>query len=158
MSTETDEKEQPVQQTDLGDLIRAKDYPVTKKTSSSASNNQAVVSDAVNDVEIFEAFRKVTHEKSELQIKLRKEEAKNETRGILDSLIIPLASKTFIFMCAYCAVVAVLLVCSGLSSSVFQYFLLEESTLNFLVGSTATTVVGLVGMVVTGVFLGGNRK
>lgn len=73
---------------------------------------------------------------------------------MLDELIKPYATRAFIFMCAYCAFVAATLVFHG-----FRWcFALPESVLQLLVGSTAVTVIGLVGMVLTGVFIGAGRK
>lgn len=39
----------------------------------------------------------------------------------------------------------------------FSGFKLPDDVLKFLVGSTATTVIGLVGMVLTGIFVGARR-
>jgi uncharacterized membrane protein len=58
-------------------------------------------------------------------------------------------------MCAYAGIVGVLLVLHGFKGIAFE---LQESVLNFLVGSTAATVIGLVGMVLTGIFVGARRR
>ena len=77
-----------------------------------------------------------------------------KTRGTLDSLIKPYADKTFWFMCIYCGGVAVMLLLHGFKISRFS---LPDNVLGFLVGSTAATVIGLVGMVLTGIFVGARR-
>jgi hypothetical protein len=77
-----------------------------------------------------------------------------KTAGVLDDLIKPYANRAFIFMCAYCGIVGLLLSLSGFQVSNFH---LDTSVLEFLVGSTAVTVIGLVGMVLTGIFVGARR-
>jgi hypothetical protein len=58
-------------------------------------------------------------------------------------------------MCAYCGVVGALIALNGFLDIRFS---LPESVMQFLVGSTATTVIGLVGMVLTGIFVGARGK
>ena len=74
---------------------------------------------------------------------------------ILDGLIEPFAERTFIFMCYYCAFVAFIII---LHVSGWGNKDLPETALQFLVGSTAATVIGLVGMVLTGIFVGARKK
>lgn len=83
-------------------------------------------------------------ENSNLRIELN-------TKNELDKLIVPSSNKAFTFMSCYSGGVAVFLFLDGVSTNTFD---LPDSVLNFLVGSTAVTVVGLVGMVLTGVFVG----
>lgn len=90
----------------------------------------------------------------DLKRKLHHAEIENNTRSELNSLIRPMATKTFWFMAFYSLGVGCVVVADGVG----LHFSLPESVLNYLVGSTAVTVIGLVGMVVTGVFLGGKRK
>lgn len=77
------------------------------------------------------------------------------TIQILDELIEPMANRSFWFMCIYCFVVAVMLALDGFEQVAFN---LPDSVLEFLVGSTAATVIGLVGMVLTGIFIGARRN
>jgi len=77
-----------------------------------------------------------------------------ETARALNDLIRPSANKAFYFMWAYCGAVFAILILHGLS---YKGFHLPESTLNFLVGTTAIAVFGLVGMVLTGIFHGGRK-
>jgi len=77
------------------------------------------------------------------------------TIEILDDLIEPYAKKAYIFMCFYAAAVAIMLILHGFALFGFH---LEETVLSFLVGSTAATVIGLVGMVLTGIFVGARRN
>ncbi len=78
-----------------------------------------------------------------------------KTTEILDQLIEPMAKRSFVFMCCYCGVVAALVTLDGFKLGGFG---LPESVLRFLVGSTATTVIGLVGMVLTGIFVGARGR
>lgn len=77
------------------------------------------------------------------------------TTKILDDLINPFAHRAFGFMCIYCGVVATMVIMDGFRWGNFN---LPNTVLNFLVGSTATTVIGLVGMVLTGVFVGARGR
>lgn len=58
-------------------------------------------------------------------------------------------------MCSYCGVVALALFMSG-----FNCFPrpISDEVMKVLVGSTAVTVIGLVGMVLTGVFAGARKN
>ncbi|MBC6438062.1 MAG: hypothetical protein GDA52_07970 [Rhodobacteraceae bacterium] len=78
-----------------------------------------------------------------------------ETTRTLNDLIKPFAEKAFWFMCAYCGAVFALLLLHGFG--VVLGFSLPDSALDLLVGSTAVTVIGLVGMVLTGIFVGARR-
>lgn len=80
--------------------------------------------------------------------------AKAKTRGLLDELIIPFANKSYKFMIGYCSVVGAMLALHGFN----LWFKLADGVLELLVGSTAVTVIGLVGMVLTGVFVGGGKR
>lgn len=82
------------------------------------------------------------------------EQVKAETTRTLNDLIKPSATKAFRFMWAYCSAVFLLLLLHGFKAFGFS---LPDDVLAFLVGSTATTVLGLVGMVLTGIFIGARR-
>ncbi len=86
-----------------------------------------------------------------LQEKLELTEKRVRTTEILDKLIEPMARSSFVFMCSYCGVVGALITFHGFK---LFGFVLPDRVLEFLVGSTAVTVIGLVGMVLTGVFVG----
>lgn len=97
-----------------------------------------------------------------LQQELESTQKRVRTIEILDKLIEPMATKAFRFMCAYCGVVGALLTFHGFESwsvgNRLWRFSLPESVLQFLVGSTAVTVIGLVGMVLTGIFIGARKS
>ena len=65
-------------------------------------------------------------------------------------LIGPYANKVYNFVAVYCLVVAVLLVLSGFQKR--TNFELSDTILAIIAGSTAVAVIGLIGMVVTGLF------
>ena len=97
-------------------------------------------------------FTRVSEEKVEIQEELNSLRASRATSAILDQLIIPYAKYTFRFMCVYCLSVGGLLLLSIFGKT------LPEHVLEVLVGSTAASVLGLVGMVLTGIFVGARGK
>lgn len=115
---------------------------------------------AVGDTNVTEAdyrraLSRIGAEKDELQAELEETRKRVRTIEILDDLIEPMANKAFVFMCAYAGIVALLLILHGFTGIPFT---LPDSVLEFLVGSTAVTVIGLVGMVLTGIFVGARRN
>ncbi len=123
---------------------------------TAADNTAAVPSDAVVSSGAYqEAFVRLSEENESLKQELDATKKTVRTIQILDELIEPYAKKSFWFMCAYCGTVGAILLTDGCQSSGFK---LPESVLRFLVGSTATTVIGLVGMVLTGIFVGARRR
>lgn len=105
--------------------------------------------------ELNAAFSRVTEENAKLLQENETLRKKVKTIEILDSLIEPYAKKAYFFMCAYSAVVAIYLF-------MFSFDLFKnppgDTVLEFLVGSTAATVIGLVGMVLTGIFIGARNN
>lgn len=101
------------------------------------------------------ALARVGNERDVIQAELEKVQKRVRTVEILDQLIEPMAKRSFAFMCFYCGIVGEMVLFHGFKLFGFQ---LPESVLNFLVGSTATTVIGLVGMVLTGVFVGARNR
>lgn len=120
-------------------------------TTAVASAQDVTVSTA----DFREAFVRLSEENAILKQDLDETKKRVKTIEILDKLIEPYAARTFWFMCAYCSAVGVMLFAHGAQWNGFN---LPESVLQFLVGSTATTVVGLVGMVLTGVFVGARGR
>jgi hypothetical protein len=101
------------------------------------------------------AYTRLSQENASLKEELDKTLKRVQTIEILDDLIEPMAKRSFTFMCSYCGVVGAMVLAHGLKICGFS---LPESVLQFLVGSTAATVIGLVGMVLTGVFIGARRN
>lgn len=100
-------------------------------------------------------FSRVSEEKANIQLELDKIKRANSAAEILDGLIEPFANKTFNFMCFYCAFVGLLVLMN--SFGCFKNHI-NDGVVQILVGSTAVTVIGLVGMVLTGVFVGARNK
>ena len=80
------------------------------------------------------------------------------TNEILDDLIEPMAGKVFWFMCLYCVGVGLLVVASASWSVQSGRGALSDGVLKLLVGSTAVTVIGLVGTIVAGIFANARRR
>ncbi|KZL17035.1 hypothetical protein PsAD2_03238 [Pseudovibrio axinellae] len=99
----------------------------------------------------------LSDDNTQLQNELMELKSKLATKQELDALIKPYAGKAYWFMCVYCGTVAMILVLAGFKTVLGNSFMLADSVLEFLVGSTATTVIGLVGMVLTGIFVGARK-
>jgi hypothetical protein len=101
------------------------------------------------------AFVQVSEEKTTAVLENNKLKSDNRANDILNDLIEPFANKTFVFMCIYCTFVGLVLLMN--SFGCFKQ-VISDDVLQILVGSTAVTVIGLVGMVLTGIFVGARRK
>jgi hypothetical protein len=100
------------------------------------------------------AFSRVTEENSQLKQDLEEALRKAKTAEILDGLIEPYARRAFQFMCGYSGFVGAFLLMHSFGCFPQP---VQGSVLEFLVGSTAVTVIGLVGMVLTGIFIGARK-
>ena len=89
-----------------------------------------------------------------LQVSKPELEQKLRTKDILDGLIEPYAGRAFNFMCVYSGFVGSVLLLDSFNISGFE---MDPTVQAYLVGSTAVTVIGLVGMVLTGVFVGARK-
>lgn len=101
-----------------------------------------------------ERFNEVTADKDRIQQDFEELRRGSSTVAELDKLIAPSAKKAFTYMSVYSGGAFALLVLDG---SHWRGFDLDESVLDLLVGSTAVTVLGLVGMVLTGIFVGARK-
>ncbi len=122
---------------------------------TSASNVKPSPSDVpVTIEELNAAFVRVTDENASLKEQNEQLKRKSETTGILNSLMVPSATKAFRYMFVYSGSVGVILLMNA-----FGCFKnpIPPSVMQVLVGSTAVTVIGLVGMVLTGVFVGARK-
>ena len=104
--------------------------------------------------EINAAFSRVTEENAALKEEIDELRKKARTTQILDDLMKPYASRAFWFMCGYSSFVGIFLLLDAFGC--FKKSV-DTSVLEFLVGSTAVTVIGLVGMVLTGIFVGARK-
>lgn len=108
----------------------------------------------INMDDYVRALARVTEEKSILEEDIDRLKKKVKTTEILDELIEPYAKKAFYFMCSYCGFVGATILANANGKFVNE---IPPSVLEFLVGSTAVTVIGLVGMVLTGIFIGARK-
>ena len=124
------------------DMDNALDHLVPEESTSEQTRT---VFDRLSDVGL-ENF-KIKQTVAELEQKLR-------TKDILDGLIEPYAGRAFNFMCVYSGFVGSVLLLDSFNISGFE---MDPTVQAYLVGSTAVTVIGLVGMVLTGVFVGARK-
>ena len=132
------------------------DNPLTLKDLDNAP--AVIAGDQISQADFEKmraAFSRVSDEKDQLQLEIDKFKQANRAAEILDGLIEPFANKTFIFMCFYCGFVGICILMNS-----FNCFRnpISDAVLQILVGSTAATVIGLVGMVLTGIFVGARKK
>jgi len=124
------------------DMDNALDHLVPEESTSEQART---VFDRLSDVGLENFHLKQTV--AELEQKLR-------TKDILDGLIEPYAGRAFNFMCVYSGFVGSVLLLDSFNISGFE---MNPTVQAYLVGSTAVTVIGLVGMVLTGVFVGARK-
>ena len=79
---------------------------------------------------------------------LREQRTVDQVRA---DLIKPYTNKVFWFVVWYCIVVGIIIVVDGTQDINFD---LKESTIGIIAGSTAVSVIGLIGMVISGLFGG----
>lgn len=100
------------------------------------------------------ALARIAEENSQLKQDLEEADKKVKTTEILDEMLKPSADKAFNYMFLYSFGVFVLILANATGSFENE---IEPEVLKFLVGSTAVTVIGLVGMVLTGIFVGARK-
>ena len=103
---------------------------------------------------VFDRLSDVGLENFQLKQTVAGLEQKLRTKDILDGLIEPYAGRAFNFMCVYSGFVGSVLLLDSFNISGFE---MDPTVQAYLVGSTAVTVIGLVGMVLTGVFVGARK-
>ena len=103
---------------------------------------------------VFDRLSDVALENFQLKQTVAELEQKLRTKDILDGLIEPYAGRAFNFMCVYSGFVGSVLLLDSFNISGFE---MDPTVQAYLVGSTAVTVIGLVGMVLTGVFVGARK-
>lgn len=111
--------------------------------------------DAQSVANLLKKVQILSEENEKLENDLRQAKRDKRTTEMLDSLIQPFAIATFIFMVVYCWFVGCLLLDQE-TNRVFRP--ISDEVMKVLVGSTAVTVIGLVGMILTGIFVGARPK
>lgn len=71
------------------------------------------------------------------------------------TLLAPYSSRVFWFVVWYCVAVGVMLLMAGFKEG--THFELSDTILGIIAGSTAVSVIGLIGMVISGLFGAGKR-
>jgi hypothetical protein len=87
----------------------------------------------------------------EVSSELKKTKTENQIEAVKAKMMEPYANKVFIFCCAYCFVVASIIISCGTPNGNLK---LSDTVLSVIAGSTAVSVIGLVGIVVAGLFGG----
>ncbi|WP_298328948.1 hypothetical protein [Asticcacaulis sp.] len=128
-----------------------KDIDTAPDSLSSSSESGASLTVTINWQNEFIDLSE-RHEK----LKIEFDEYKRTENGavILNQLIVPYSRKIFRFMVGYSLFVG-FLVFSNMFCPVVNP--VSDTVLSFLVGSTAVTVIGLVGMIVKGIFTGARK-
>lgn len=89
----------------------------------------------------------------ETQAELDNLRGKKTIDEVRAELIQPYSNKVFWFVVWYCGVIGALVIGDGFGAGIFN---ISETVLGIIAGSTAVSVIGLIGMVITGLF--GIRK
>lgn len=144
-----DEPAQRDKAANLGESITLQDIDQAPDTTTISSSDVVV-----DPGDLRDAFSRVTDQLEQAKQDLEIAQRKARTAEILDSLIEPYAKKAYLFMCGYSGVVAL-----ALFMNAFGFFInpISADVMQVLVGSTAVTVIGLVGMVLTGIFVGARK-
>jgi hypothetical protein len=100
-------------------------------------------------------FIEISEENAQLKSDLDKAQREGAADDILNRLIEPTSRNVFRVMCVYCAFVALIITMNSFGCFKSP---IQPDVLKILVGSTAATVIGLVGMVLTGVFIGARQR
>ena len=88
-------------------------------------------------------------ENAELRTQLDQTSGKLDVADVKARMMEPWADKVFNFVCVYCVALGALVVMSGFKVCGFS---LSDTVLAVLAGSTAASVIGLIGIVVSGLF------
>ena len=132
----TKSPKQPPEQTDLSVIDHAK----TVVTSGQ---------DEVTTDELFSHIGELTDALAEAEAEVEKLKAKSTVDDVKAQILAPYVTNVFRFVVSYCAVVGVMLT---LAAFKWNGFVLPETILGIIAGSTAVSVIGLIGMVISGLF------
>jgi len=105
-----------------------------------------------NSVELEHAYEQIgvlLNHVAELEAEVERLETKSTIDDVKAAMLQPFAEKVFGFVAFYCFGVFILLCASGQQGGSFR---LSDTVLGIVAGSTAVSVIGLIGMVITGLF------
>jgi len=90
-------------------------------------------------------------ENADLRARVEKAEGQLTTEQVRARMMEPWADKVFVFVSIYCGALLVLVLLAGFKVCDFN---LSDTVLAVLAGSTAVSVIGLIGIVASGLFGG----
>jgi hypothetical protein len=105
--------------------------------------------------EIFEYVSELALELEEFTAENARLKGKQSVDDVRAEMLKPYANKVFWFVVWYCVVVGAMLLLAGFRA--VTGFVLSDTILSIIAGSTAVSVIGLIGMVISGLF-GGRAK
>jgi hypothetical protein len=86
----------------------------------------------------------------ELQAELERANGKKTVDEVRADMLEGYSNRVFCFVAAYCVVVGIMLLLAGWAEC--THFRLSDTILGIIAGSTAISVIGMIGMVITGLF------
>lgn len=131
------------------------------KRPEAASVDSGPISADLDGDGVVDTWEILAQELGEMSDKLAETQAENDRLkagpdidAVRARMLEPYVNKVFNFVAAYCAIVAALLIAHGIKCVGFA---LPETILAIISGSTAISVIGLIGLVITGLF-GAKRR
>jgi len=113
-------------------------------------DNQPVELGADNTDLLYNMLYKLQMELEETKSENEKLKGSKTFNQVKAEMLKPYADAVFRFVMGYCAVVGVLVLMAGYETR--TGFKLPETILGIISGSTAVSVIGLIGMVISGLF------
>jgi hypothetical protein len=93
---------------------------------------------------------------SDAEAELERLKGQKAVEQVRAGLLAPYSSKVYWFVVGYCLSVGAILLLSGWGKS--NGFALSDTVLSIIAGSTAVSVIGLIGMVISGLFGIGKKE
>lgn len=91
----------------------------------------------------------LTDSLAEIQAELARVQGQSDFETNRARMMEPFAERVYLFVSFYCLAVFALLISSGFAVTGFK---LSDTILGIIAGSTAVSVIGLIGMVISGLF------
>jgi len=113
-----------------------------------------IISKAVIKVDEASELERMREDYAILLAELDSEKGRNDSQVIRAQMMKPFADKTFRFVCCYCLITALLIVASG----AIPTFEIPVPVQSIIAGSTAVAAIGLVSIVVSGLFRSSGGK
>lgn len=106
------------------------------------------------DEDLFGSYREMVGDLAlqldEAQAEIERLTGQQTVAQVKAALLAPYSKRVFWFVVSYCVVVAVMLFLAAWGET--TGFKLSDAILGIIAGSTAVSVIGLIGMVITGLF------